>query len=410
MKKLLTLLIIGIAIQANAQVYTYKQTRHRFAQMNIGTDFRTFSSSGTSTYKRNGSNELEKSGIKGMSENRLIIGGTHFWGHADFYVAFPIAKMGQSDFSTSVETGFRYFPWRIENNKIRPYLGVSLLPVIYNQGSGADLLRMRYPLQTGIALNKGNHIINIGAGFNYNSEIDYYVDDATSVSVKLPKYWFSFGYKYMFETTISAEKSWESGRAKKVTEKLAKDGKLNGLTVAIGPSSAFFVAKSDYNQSELPYLDNHKASDIFIDFGLGYYWHNPDIQFNLAYRNINSEIVAFNSIQKTNRRSISAELYKFTLDFHGFVPFVGPSLNYEILEVSQSVNGVKEDKKWEGIRPGLTFGWDIRPNRIQGFILRTNLRWTPNLKVKMDSGKDVRMDQLEFNFIQLVLFPERLFR
>jgi hypothetical protein len=59
-------------------------------------------------------------------------------------------------------------------------------------------------------------------------------------------------------------------------------------------------------------------------------------------------------------------------------------------------------------KAGITFGWDIRPDDLQGWILRTNLRWHPNLNVNMPDGKQMKFDQLEFNFIQLVLYPERL--
>ena len=60
-------------------------------------------------------------------------------------------------------------------------------------------------------------------------------------------------------------------------------------------------------------------------------------------------------------------------------------------------------------RPGVTFGWDIRPDRLQAMILRTNLRYTPNLNVAVTGGRDVALDQVEFNFIQFVIFPRRFF-
>lgn len=119
---------------------------------------------------------------------------------------------------------------------------------------------------------------------------------------------------------------------------------------------------------------------------------------------------AYGTRQSLNRQSLGLEVTKMLLDFHGFIPFVGPVLSRERLTFVETVEGnrtfnVTEDK-WAG---GITFGWDIRPNRVQSFILRTNLRYYPNLKLDLDNGRDVSFGAVEFNFIQLVLFPERIF-
>jgi hypothetical protein len=58
---------------------------------------------------------------------------------------------------------------------------------------------------------------------------------------------------------------------------------------------------------------------------------------------------------------------------------------------------------------GLVFGWDIRPNRLQSWILRTNLRWFPNLNLNVGEAGSVSFDNIEFNFIQLVIYPGRFF-
>lgn len=52
----------------------------------------------------------------------------------------------------------------------------------------------------------------------------------------------------------------------------------------------------------------------------------------------------------------------------------------------------------------------LNSDRIQSVILPTNLRWTPNLDVTMSNGRKNPFDQLEFNFIQAVVYPLRLFR
>jgi hypothetical protein len=42
-------------------------------------------------------------------------------------------------------------------------------------------------------------------------------------------------------------------------------------------------------------------------------------------------------------------------------------------------------------------------------VLRTNLRYYPNLEINSVAGGKARVDQLEFNFIQLVFYPQRMY-
>ena len=98
-------------------------------------------------------------------------------------------------------------------------------------------------------------------------------------------------------------------------------------------------------------------------------------------------------------------------DYHGFVPFVGPALSYEKLSFVESFeNTSSADVTENKISYGLTFGWDIRPNRIQSWILRTNLRWFPNLSLDVDTRSEISFDNLEFNFIQFIIYPNRLIK
>jgi len=111
--------------------------------------------------------------------------------------------------------------------------------------------------------------------------------------------------------------------------------------------------------------------------------------------------------QVVRRNSIGLELTKFVFDYNGFAAFIGPAASYEKLSFKESFErrltyNINETK----IGYGLTFGWDIRPNRIQKWILRTNLRWFPNLKMDVENNQ-ISFNNIEFNFIQFILFPER---
>lgn len=385
------------------------KTRHRFAQMNLGLDLRSFpgNSSGSASVLPSGG--LRTIGVDDHFESRFIIGGTHFWGHADFFIAIPFASDG-SGFSSSVETGGRYFPWRIEHGKIRPFVGISMMPGIYQQGDGADLLKMTIPLSAGLVFNYKKHLFEATVGYIPNPQDQYYISRNLTTDLLTPDTWLSIGYKFMFETTLSAERDWKSGRTKSLTDTLSKLNRLNGLTLAIGPSASFFLRSSEHNSSTAPFLYQHEIANVFPEFGVGYYFHRPDLQFNLAYRGIKSSIEAYGLEQTATRRALTLEAYKFIFDYHGFVPFVGPAISREWLEVSERNSaGQAFSGSDEQLRFGLTFGWDIRPNRLQGFYLRTNLRWFPSMSVPMSSGYEFSFDQLEFNFIQLVIFPDRFF-
>jgi hypothetical protein len=407
------ILLAGLFQSKNASSQVYVEggnTRHRFAQLNLGVDSRYFFSGESYSSKLNSDGNLETFKLGSHSDLRLIVGGTHFWGHADFYLAIPVANFDTSGFKTSVETGGKYFPWRIQHNKIRPYVGAAILPVNYTQGNGAYQVRSRLPITAGFVFNTKNHLFEFGMGYNYQNTGKYYINTKQQVNFKTQPFWISLGYKFMLETTLSAEKDWLSGRTQKLTDTLASLKKLNSITLAAGPSSAFFTRTSEYNLNANPFLDDHKGANIFGDFGIGYYLHKPDLQFNLAWRSYRSEISAYDYSQTASRKSLAFEALKFVSDYHGFAAFIGPVVSYEWLEVKEiNPTGVEQKTSYQGIRPGITFGWDIRPNRLQQILLRTNLRYFPLMNLTMSDGKKFSFDQLEFNFIQVVIFPGRIF-
>ncbi len=413
MKHILLLLVFsaglftGVAAQENQQG---AQTRHRFAEMYVGADMRFFPGAGTQSKIISEDGSLKNRELDDYAGNRILIGATHFWGHADFFVAIPVARFKEAALSTGVETGGRYFPWKIEKGKLRPWLGISLAATSYKQGEGTKQTRFTAPLSSGASFRTRNHLIEFSAAMDFGKAQRYYFSREIATTVSLHKMSVGLSYKYLFDVTLSAEKDWQSGRTQRITDTLAARNKLNGFTLAAGPSSAFYLKTSDHNTSSHPWLGQHKSAKVFPDLAIGYYWHKPDLQLSLAYRPVKSELKAYGYEQKLHRKSITLEAYKFIGDYHGFVPFVGPSVSYEHLSLHEKeAQATAYKKEKEYIRPGITFGWDIRPNRIQSMLLRTNLRWIPNLNLSMKEGKKISFDQLEFNFIQLVIFPGRMF-
>ena len=420
--KFFTIIIMLIIAQTGyAQVYTEKQTRHRFAQLHFGVDVHT--SFGGETKFINSRNVTQSLNLGSNFSPRLLIGGTHFWGHADFYIAIPVysstIKKNNQEITAirGTETVFKYYPLRIENNKIRPYIGTSIAPFYLEQTNnnfefpnGPELNYTRFPLLGGITFNSKQHLIEFGIAWNYANRQDYYISRDQIENINTPPIYASLSYRYMIETTLSAEKDWESGRTAAITKILAEKGRLNGLFVGVGISSAFWLNTNSYNEGLRPYIGKYDSS-IMLDYTLGYYLHQPDLNIAIGYRGSSTSTNTYGAIQQLNRKSFLLEATKFLFDYHGFAPFIGPTISYENLSFNESFEAVKTvDMEVNKLGYGITFGWDIRPTRIQSWVLRTNLRWYPNLFLEIDQNSKISFDNIEFNFIQLIIYPGRMFK
>ncbi len=416
-----TIAFLGVTHLCSSQVYTEKQTRHRFAQLNLGLDMQ--SGIGGSTQYLDAQGNSQSLNLDNNFSPRFIIGGTHFWGHADFYIGIPLfsstlKKEHQEVIAVrGVETVFKYYPLRIEHNKIRPYIGTSLAPFYFVQRNnnfeypnGPELNHTSFPLLGGFTFNSKNHLIELGFAWNYANSQDYYISRTQIEKINTPPVYATLSYRYMLETTLSAEEDWESGKTKKFTDILAEKGSLNGFYLGAGISSAFWLKETNYNQNLRPYIGKYSTS-IMPDFTLGYYLHKPDLNLAVGYRGYATSTSTYGAVRQLKRKSFLVEATKFLFDYHGFVPFIGPSISYEKLSFEEHFEGAEIADVVEN-KPayGLTFGWDIRPNRIQSWILRTNLRWYPNLFVEVEPNNKVSFDNLEFNFIQLIIYPNRMFK
>lgn len=416
---LLLLLLLGYHLMV-AQVYIEKQTRHRFAQLNLGFDIEA--SFGGSTTFVNSRGILQNLDLANRYRPRFIIGGTHFWGHADIYIAIPLLNSNfesnnqKIQYLRGVETVFKAYPWKIKHNTLRPYLGVSIASFYYEQsndyleyGSGPELNHTNFPLLSGFTFNHKNHLLDVGITWNYNNQQEYHISRTDLVNVSTPPIYANIAYRFMIETTQSAEKNWESGRTKAITDQLAAGNKLNDFYIGVGMSSAFWLGESSYNTSNRPYMKRLSTS-IMPDFTLGYYLNNQDINFAIGYRGYSMSSNTYGVVQFAQRRSFLIEATKYLFDYHGFVPFIGPVLSYERLQFIENYEGARIHNIAQGkIGYGATFGWDIRPNRLQSWILRTNLRWYPLLNLTVENDQHIAFSNLEFNFIQLIIYPQRMF-
>lgn len=271
---------------------------------------------------------------------------------------------------------------------------------------GGTDYKFSFPLNAGISYQKGSFLFNLDAKLNLNSKREIYVNRTQTTTMFLPNYMVSFGVRKLFEGTVPQfEKRFENGSMKKEYKKTK--GKLNAISFNIGLSSSVYISSSEYNQNIRKYVSK-TPSQVFPEFGIGYYLDKPDLHFNLAYRNFTSTGQGFGIEQLYARKSITFEAFKFLLDYKGFVPFVGLGVSREAIGFMETDFGAKTVVASQTkFTPNLTFGWDIRYHRNNWFMFRTTMRYYPFLYLNSQVG-EINFNQLELNFIQAVFYPQRL--
>jgi hypothetical protein len=157
--------------------------------------------------------------------------------------------------------------------------------------------------------------------------------------------------------------------------------------------------RSPFLEENFPFFYDNYSAAILPDLSLGRYFHKLDANVNLSYRTYGDKYEGFDTEIKTRRHSVGLETVKFLFNYLGFVPFAGPVVTYENMQTTVNGTDYNENK----LAVGLTFGWDIRVTKTGSSLLRTNLRYFPNLHMNIE-GEKMMFDHLEFNFIQWVHF------
>ena len=84
---------------------------------------------------------------------RVTRGGIHFWGHADFYVTFPLSFLSlqnkpdffdQLSYSQGIETGMRVYPLKLQPQRVSPFVGISFRNLSYQHTLDED----EYPVES----------------------------------------------------------------------------------------------------------------------------------------------------------------------------------------------------------------------------------------------------------------------
>lgn len=396
-------------------VFTFSQDlerQHSFAKSYFGLDFNFVDQYGSSSYV-NEKGLVTSFDRSGYTSSAFNIGATHFWGHADLYVSINAFQFMQEENSVETKTkfgvftGFRIYPFELKDRALRPYIGYKFSPFRYNQeslnGAAFKKTKIKSVFDVGLGYQLPNFYFYAGYNYIFKPELEIYISRTQKARTIVPDGFINVGMNWTFEAT----KKSTTLMHQKLSSQFSNSNR-NGFFMGIGPSTAMQIVSSSYIKDMRPYLDNKPIAAIFPDFALGYHFTKNDFAVALSYRPISQLREAFDFSLMTKRKSFVLEGYKFLWDYQGFVPFIGGGVSLENLKIAEIDRGnLITDRKAFGLTPIIIFGWDIRPNnKSDWWILRTNLRYAPSLKIN-HKNKRISQQQLEFNFIQFVFYPQR---
>ena len=397
-----------------AQVYLEKgKNRYTFAQTTIGYDFDYTPSLGHSQFV-NSQNQLEKFNFRNKVSPTITITGLHFWGHAEFFTGFSFLNIsvGKSStnylFNRSAGTGAKFFPFALKAKTLRPYIGFSIAGFKYKKDEAATYRRVEYPVLFGLTYSFKRGMLEFGAAYYYANDYNYFISKTQQVKLITPPLSLNVDFKYYIDFSMSSYKRDLNGENKRILETLKAKKRRSSFFIAAGPAYSFILSESNYNNEKRLYLDDYKITSIFPDLGLGYYNYASDAAVNLSYRFYATALNGHSVQQNVTRKSLGIEAYKFLGDYHGFVPFIGPILSLESISAKETENDVRVfSKQKDFITGGIIAGWDIRPTRTDWWGIRTNIRYFPKLDINVDGSQSLSLSQLELNFLQLVIYPNR---
>ncbi len=389
------------------------EKRRAFAKTYFGVSSNIIPGSVSGKYLDENGN-IQKFTRNGFVSPAINIGATHFWGYADLIVSINTAdiKFGKDDIenylSLNTFTGFRVYPFPSKEKTIRPYIGYQFSPFTYQQKDINDknfkYSQVKSVFNAGIGVQTKNLYFTLEYGRILNSAFDTYLSRTVKSTDKFPSQMLSLGLNYMLETT----KMVDDDNHREANTLFSQSNKW-GLFVGLGPSSVFPMRSSEYVTDLYPFLNDRSFPNIFPEFSLGYEFSKSNFALAAAFRPIKQTRKAYDFEQEIKRNSFNLEAYKFLFDYHGFVPFIGFGTSYEQIKLNETDNNVvKTNKSFNKISPNFVFGWDIKPSQKgDTWVLRTNLRYYPWLDIE-NEGKKISLQQLEFNFIQLVIYPQKI--
>jgi hypothetical protein len=345
---------------------------------------------------------------------RLTIGGTHFWGWTEFYVAFPVTAAalgarGPTDarWGPRVETGARLYAGALAPGRLRPFAAIAMGSVSVQEtrpaGGGPTITRFTAVPSVGAAWAHRAGILEGGVQWLAPGAIASPIDRTTTGTFTMPRTAAWIGAKWWVETTGNPRARRDLAREADRDRSRRPEGVIGGPFVALGPTSAWALRPSTHNAAVQPALPANDPYARALEPVVGWHWPAARLSLALPYRRFATRNAGFGLAQTRSRESAGVELLRFLGDYHGFVPFAGPTLGAERYTLGEQ-DGARQTARVTRTRlaPGVVVGWDIRPTRRERVVLRTNLRYTPGAFVDVPGRGRAELAAFEFNFIQVV--------
>lgn len=418
---LIFLFVIIFTKNSNAQQASkVKKLRHKFAESTIGLSLENHFSGQTFIF--NESDQIQKQDFQHFAIPKIHLGGLHFWGHTEIYFAFSLLRAenkynhAKYEYSFNDVFGINFYPWSVKEKKLRPYVGISLSGINYEhisdneQNKGSLSESIVYPLALGLSYRVNrSHLIGFDFRYNYKNKNTYYLGVDDPVDIEYPQYVYSLTYKYIRESTRSAEKDFYNGTTQRQYEQLKKEGKLGSIFFGVGPSSAFLTKSSSHLDQTYPYISRPVTTNVFLDLSAGYYFENSKLHAELSFRQNKKAISAHGTEIEMHRKSLLLCVHRQLFDYQGFVPFIGVGGGFDWLNYKESsLQGAQIDLNKRQVSFAFVTGWDILPDKLQFITLRTNIRYFPQLNIEnISNNNHISFNQIEFNFIQVVFYPGR---
>ena len=304
----------------------------------------------------------------------------------------------------------RLYPMKLQPKRVSPFAGISFRRIRFSQESAISATdngvpsygRFIYPVQLGLTYTSQKWHVTASGYYNFQNEFDYFITRTQQGAVQLNPLSFNLSLLRYVDSDRNMRSAKATAKINEDYQLLKNENLLSTWFIGIGPSAVLQVNRSTYLKENFPFFYDNYSAALLPDLSFGRYFNKLDANLNLTYRTYADKYEGFDSEISTRRHSVGVESVKFLFNYLGFVPFVGPVLSYENLRAN--VNGMSyvEDK----LALGITFGWDIRVTKTGTSLLRTNLRYYPNLHMHIE-GEKMMFDHLEFNFIQWVQFLGR---
>jgi hypothetical protein len=343
-------------------IYTkkYLEKSTTFASTTFGADVLVLTG-GKTEFLQN--NTIKNTEFGSTTIPRLTIGGIHFWGHAG--ISFRLLTFSHQSSGNS-----------------------------YGHGS-PRYQKMIKPLQFGLTYATSKYYLSVSTYVQARNKFTYYLSPTLQSKTQVDPISWSFS----FIRSIDTDKSMREPRGIKQEnlkfDLLKKRNKLSAWYWGLGASASLQMSRSPYLKKNFAFLYDDFLGGFTPDVSFGRHFHRLDLNAGISFRSIQTNLKAFDTRIKLKRYSAMAEVYKNLFNYLGFVPFAGITGSIEHLQMNVDEVEVKKTKP----AIGLVAGWDIRVTKTGTSVLRTNLRWIPNLHLNID-GEKMMFDHLEFNFIQ----------